>query len=98
MSYLQAESFGALEIIILINAITQTFQQPSDCLEYWVYIDNKEVIYRINTTTHLSLTEYYAPEYELTDEIKHKIYISNEKGHWLWIESHTHNPRTKREI
>ena len=64
-------------------------KRPHDNLEYWVYIDNKEVIRSINNTTTLRLTEYYAPEYELSEEITTQIRNTCAKGHWLWIASHT---------
>ena len=89
LSSLRAELFGALALIILLNTIIQTFDQRSDNLEYWVYIDNSEVIRRINNTKPLRLTDYYAPEYELSEEINSQLQMTNAKGHWLWVESHT---------
>ena len=89
LSSLRAESFGALALIIVINEIVRMHKQPHDSLEYWVYIDNKEVIRRINNTTTLRLTEYYAPEYEISEEITSQIRNTCAKGHWLWIKSHT---------
>ena len=89
LSSLRAESFGALALIILINEIVQIHRQPQDSLEYWVYIDNKEVIPCINNIMNLRLTEYYAPEYELSEEITNQICNTSAKGHWTWIESHT---------
>ena len=81
LSSLRSESFGALSLIILINEIVQMYRQPLDCLEYWVYIDNKEVICQINSTMPLRLTEYYAPEYEITEEILNQIFNTYATGH-----------------
>jgi hypothetical protein len=77
LSSLRAELFGALALIILIHTIIQTFDPHSSSLEYWVYIDNKEVIRRINNRDTLILKDYYAPEYELTEEINYQIKISH---------------------
>ena len=53
LSSLRAELFGALALIIVINEITRMHQQTQDELEYWVYIDNKEVIRRLNNIKEL---------------------------------------------
>ena len=54
-----------------------------------MYIDNKEVIRQINNTIPLLITEYYAPEYEISEEITYQISTTNATGHWMRIESHT---------
>lgn len=91
MSSLRTESFGALAIAIIINTIVDTYRIEDEQCQYYVYIDNKEVIDRINNSEKKRMNFYYSPGYEILEEINAQIKHNYIKGSWHWIKGHTND-------